>query len=127
MDILEDIHAKIKQRLALYVAAAKAKDVEKMVSIFAQDSIFLAPSIEAHGREAIKQVLNNLIKSLITIDIFSTHIFQIGEDIYEMGTNVIIIKQEGNEVEIKGNYITVWTQMDGKWFITKDMLPPKPD
>lgn len=38
----------------------------------------------------------------------------------------MVLEQKGNEVEIKGNYITVWTLMRGEWFITKDMLPHMP-
>lgn len=124
---LEDIHAIIKQKLSLYVDAITAKNIDKMISIFSEDSILIGPSVEAHGREAIKQILGDLIKPVISGNIFSKHIFQITDEIYEMGTNVMIIEREGNEVEIKGNYITVWKKINGEWLITKDMLPPMPD
>lgn len=77
---LEDIYAIIKQKLSFYVDAITAKNIDKMMSIFSEDSILIGPPVEAHGREAIKQILGDLIKPIISGDIFSKHIFQITEE-----------------------------------------------
>ncbi|MFW9780349.1 MAG: YybH family protein [Candidatus Heimdallarchaeota archaeon] len=126
-----DIHKKIKAKLTIFVDAMRTKDVETMVSVFDEDSIVLGGTsqspIEAHGHDEIKQVMSLFIKNLIDGDIFSSHIFQIGDEIYEMGTNRMVVENEGQQREVKGNYVTVWKQNEGDWFVKKDMLPPMPE
>ncbi|MCY3412049.1 MAG: nuclear transport factor 2 family protein [Candidatus Heimdallarchaeota archaeon] len=126
MESLEEIHKAINERLAHLVKAATNKDLEGMISIFADDAVMFAANGESRGREAIYERYSLALPSIVSLGINSLMVYRHGNAICEMGTNVVTRLNEDGEKTIKGNYTTLWEKIDGEWYIKVDFLPPQP-
>ena len=123
---LEEIHDKIKQRMTFYVQSLNSNDIENLLSLWSSDGILIAPSIFVEGHDQIKKMYEKHIPQIIKGEITSIQINQIDDQIYEMGTNLEVREIDGNKIETKGNYVAIWTKNEGKWYISKLILPPAP-
>jgi uncharacterized protein (TIGR02246 family) len=124
---LEKIHDEIKNNLSIYVDAARERNIESMMSIFEKDSLLLMNGQKILGRENIGSTLKTLFDNInpLDFDITSVNAYQVGQDIYETGTNSIVTEVDGKRVETPGTYTTVWRkQSDDSWKVIVDLIVP---
>jgi uncharacterized protein (TIGR02246 family) len=105
-----------------WAAANKAKDINKVVSIFASDAVMIEPNKPINvGIEAIKRswelwfadttnLHNTFIQTIENIEISAS-----GDLGYARGTSHSSIKTPNGIVENVGNFIDIYKKIDGEW------------
>jgi len=105
-----------------WVAANKAKDINKAVSFFASDAVVIEPNKPIKiGIEAIKKswelwfsdttfLHNSLIGTTDNIEVSAS-----GDLGYARGTNHYSIKTPNGTVEYVDNFIDIFKKIDGEW------------
>ncbi len=100
-----------------------AKDLDKLVSAYAADAVYLPPHHAAvHGRDAIREYLKGPLAHGVTDLHFDvTYIRQAGDVAYDVGTYAMTVPHDGARKQDRGKYLTVWRkQSDGTWRIAAD-------
>ena len=100
-----------------------AGDVDKVVSVYDPDAVYLPPHHEAvHGRDAIREYLRGPCshgQTGLAFDV--TYIKQSGSVAWDVGTYRMNVPQDdGTTREDHGKYLTVWKRVGAKWLITAD-------
>jgi ketosteroid isomerase-like protein len=105
-----------------WVAANKAKDINKAVSFFASDAVVMEPNKPITvGIEAIKKswelwfsdttfLHNTIIGTTDNIEVSTS-----GDLGYARGTNHYSIKTPNGTVEYVDNFIDIFKKIDGEW------------
>ena len=108
--------------------AAETKDLEKMVSFYAQDGSVLpfgAPI--ATGGEQVRQVWSHLMSLpgfSLTFAPTKVQVAKAGDIAYEVGTFALKLNDaQGNATTTPGKYVVVWKkQADGVWKAAADIF-----
>lgn len=108
-----------------------AGDLDKVVTTYAPDAVYLPPHHEAvHGRDSIREYLQTPLAHGVSGLVFDvTYIKQSGNIAWDVGTYRMSVPQnDGTQREDHGKYLTVWKRAGTKWLITADAwssdLPP---
>ena len=115
-----DYHAEVQARSKAAVAAEEAFDWETAIKFFAPDVVVQpANAPQIHGREAQLEAYRTFPK-MIEFECTSTAIIPAssGDMAYEYGVNRFIFETPDGPLEDYGKYLTVWTKIDGEWYIT---------
>jgi len=122
---LVDIRAEaeaIKKIEDQWTAAILAKDIDKIMSIFAQDAVVMnANTLAITGVQAIREsqeswfadatVLHDTFKSAIdTIEVSAS-----GDLAYVRGNSLLSISTPGGIVEETDKWITIYRKINGEW------------
>jgi ketosteroid isomerase-like protein len=116
---IEAVKAELRARSKAAVAAEMAFDWEKAVSFFAPDVIVQpANGPQIQGREAQLEAYRAFPK-MIEFEGTTTAIVPAasGDMAYEYGMNHFIFETPDGPLEDYGKYLSVWTKIDGEWFI----------
>jgi uncharacterized protein (TIGR02246 family) len=108
-----------------------ARDLDKVVTTYAADAVYLPPHHEAvHGRDSIREYLRTpLAHGVSELSFDVSYIKQSGNIAWDVGTYRMRVPQsDGTTREDRGKYLTVWKRTGTKWWITADAwssdLPP---
>jgi len=107
--------------------AAKAKDLERYVSFYADDAVLLWPGAPmVKGRAAIRkfmQVFFSMPDFSLSFETAHVEVSQSGDFAYTCGTNkVILVDLNGKRIKDSGKYLTVYKkQSGGTWKVVADM------
>lgn len=117
----------IRAASAEWSKAAEAKDLDKAVSYYAEDAIFLVDKgAMVNGRNSIRMVWKDMLAPTAPTLAFATTYVEVarsGEMAYEYGTYKLVSEaKKGKPKEEKGKYATVWKkQKDGGWKAAVDI------
>jgi uncharacterized protein (TIGR02246 family) len=121
--VLEGIDL-IAARYRQWMAAIRDRDLETILSIYADHATYMPPGREkVSGREALRSVWSGYLqrKSFVaeyTPDIRVSHS---GDMAYDIGRyKISMIKVEG-PVSFVGKYVVVWERTEGVWRAVLDM------
>ncbi|MCJ7448697.1 MAG: DUF4440 domain-containing protein [Bacteroidales bacterium] len=105
-----------------WVAANKAKDINKAVSFFASDAVVMEPNKPIYvGIEAIKKSWElwfsdtTFLHNTITGTTDNIEVSASGDLGYARGTNHYSIKTPNGTVEYVDNFIDIFKKIDGEW------------
>jgi len=102
---------------------AGAKDLDKTVSIYADDAVVLPPNQAAvTTKDGIRNLWKGFLDSLTDISWKTTRVTMAksGDMGYWIGTYVATLK---DGIKDEGKYCAVWRkQADGKWKVSADMF-----
>jgi uncharacterized protein (TIGR02246 family) len=106
--------------------AAEAKDLEKCMSYYTEDAVFLASGVPATvGKDNIQKVIQGLLAApglKFTINIASVTVARSGDLAMDQGTvEETTTDKKGRSVTNTSQYVLVWKKMtDGSWKIAAD-------
>jgi uncharacterized protein (TIGR02246 family) len=107
--------------------ALAAKDLESLISFFADDASGLYPNTPAiHGKDALRQSWKTVLAIpgfLMSLQPVKVEVARSGDLAYVHGTWTRTMNDAtGKPVADKGNYIVVYRkQLDGRWKIAADI------
>ena len=129
--LAEDTNAATELHLrgleAQWSKTAGAKDLDKMVSFYADGAMVLPPNApSATTKEAIRKVWKDLFEtpgSAVSFKPSKVEVAQSGDIAYSSGTYDVTMKNaSGKPVSDQGKYVAVWKkQADGKWKCVADI------
>lgn len=118
--------AAIRANSIAWSQAATAKDLDKVISFYADDAVELPnQGPAAKGKENIRKTWGPLLAppgSGLSWQTSSLEIARSGELAYETGNyNFVTIDKKGKTNDQKGKYVVVWKkQSDGSWKVVVD-------
>ena len=118
--------AAIRAGDADFVKAAEAKDLEKCMSLYADDAVFLASGTPAAvGKDNIRKDIQGLLAApglQFTVNIASVTVARSGDLAMDQGTvSQTYTDKKGKPVTGTSQYVLVWKKMpDGSWKIAAD-------
>lgn len=96
-------------------------DAAAVVALYAPDAqLVMSGSETARGAEAIRAVVEAMIKSGVKVHIDSSQNAGAGDIAYVFGTYSVLDHDGGKEVA-RGSYVEVWRRQDGVWRISLDV------
>ena len=107
--------------------AAKAKDLDRYISFYADDAILLWPGAPMiTGRAAIRkfmQVFFSVPDFSLSFETVHAEVSLAGDFAYTCGTNnVTLVDLNGKRIKDSGKYLTVYKkQSGGTWKVVADM------
>ena len=120
--------AAIRELDVEWMNAAQAKDVDTVLSFFADDASVLPPNAPiVTGKEAIRarqSELHSGPRVAISWQTTRVEVSRSGDLAYSHGTYEETVNDpEGNPVTTVGKYVTVWKkQADGQWKVVADIF-----
>jgi uncharacterized protein (TIGR02246 family) len=118
--------AAIRAGDAEFVKAAESKDLEKCMSLYADDAVFLASGTPAAvGKDNIRNDIQGLLAApglQFTVNIASVTVARSGDLAMDQGTvSETYTDKKGQPVTGTSQYVLVWKKMpDGSWKIAAD-------
>jgi uncharacterized protein (TIGR02246 family) len=112
-------------------AAFNAKDIEKVMSLYAENSAFMPPNAPMlRGKDALKTYFDSLLaKGATELTLTPVDVAGAGPLAYESGTYSISYGNNGKTVRDRGKYLRVLRNMNGTWrseyTIWSSDLPPQ--
>jgi uncharacterized protein (TIGR02246 family) len=107
-----------------WLAAEVAKDVPKIVSVYAEDAIEMPSNTPlVQGRDAIRQWYEAWLTPAgvsMTFEPSEIVVAASGDIAYERGTYRFTQDSPRGATEDVGKYLTVWKKVDGKWQVAID-------
>ncbi len=119
-ELAVDFEAEVQAQSEAVAAAEKAFDWETAVTFFASDVVIQPPNaLQFQGREALLELYQTGFTTMIEFEGTTTAIIPAssGDMAYEYGINRFVFETPDGPVENYGKYLTVWTKIDGEWFI----------
>jgi uncharacterized protein (TIGR02246 family) len=129
---LAQAEAAIRAADAQWVAAAKAKDLEKTVSYWTDDATLISPdAAPIVGKQAIRDYVSHAFASpdfAITWTTDKIEVARSGELAYGLGVDHITYRGPKNLVVTdKNNALAIWKkQPDGSWKVAVDIFTTEP-
>jgi ketosteroid isomerase-like protein len=119
---------------AAWVKAMKANDVEALVACYAPDAVMWLPDApEARGEKAIRAAYSGLLGTYTVADAaLSNAVYQTSGDLSTAWGNYVLNlkpKAGGDNVVLKGRFLSVSKKVGGKWRYAADLAsnePPPP-
>jgi uncharacterized protein (TIGR02246 family) len=109
-----------------FVKAAETNDLDKAMSLYADDAVFLGSGVPAQvGKENIRKVIQGLLAAPglhFTVNITSVTVARSGDLAMDQGTvEETATDKKGKTVTNTSQYVLVWKKMpDGSWKIAAD-------
>jgi uncharacterized protein (TIGR02246 family) len=106
--------------------AAKAKDLDRYVSFYADDAVLLWPGASmVTGRAAIREFMRvffSMPDFSLSFETAHVEVSRAGDFAYTCGTNkVTLVNPNGEKMKDSGKYLTVYRkQSDGTWKVVAD-------
>jgi len=107
--------------------AAKAKDLDRYVSFYADDAVLLWPGAPMiAGRAAIREFMRVFLSMpdfSLSFETAQVEVSRAGDFAYTYGTNkVTLVDRNGKKMQDSGKYLTVYRkQSDRTWKVVADM------
>lgn len=112
--------AELEARGEAWEEAFDARDVEKIVALYASDARVLPPNAPmGQGPEAIRSVFSEMIDSGLEGELDSVEAEAAGDLGYRVGTYEL--RAPGGTVVDRGKFIETWELADGEWKIANDI------
>jgi len=96
-------------------------DAASVAALYAPEAeLVMSGSDTAKGPEAIRTVVEGMIKSGAKVHIDTSQNVGAGDIAYVYGTYAVVDHEGGKEIE-RGSYVEVWRRRDGVWKISLDV------
>jgi uncharacterized protein (TIGR02246 family) len=103
-----------------WMEAFNAKDIEAMISFYAEDAVLLPPDAPAiFGRDAVKSAIQEMFAAGFAIELEDLEI-KVENDLAYKAGRYRFHSQDGTLVD-RGKYIEIWIKVDGAWRLHRDI------
>jgi uncharacterized protein (TIGR02246 family) len=120
---MAQVKAEIQAVETAWATAQNAKDINALMSLYADDAISMADAAPSlNGKDAIKAWQEaEFAKAPTGLNSFYTvqDIYGDGETVTEVGTSVT--KDASEAVVRTGKYVAIWKKMDGKYLCIREI------
>jgi uncharacterized protein (TIGR02246 family) len=113
---------------AQWTAAIKARDIDKLVSLYASEAVAIAPDAKMQvGHQAIRESLQSWLADTVESGTFSDTIDAVevaasGDLAYARGSGRFSQNTPKGPVEFSEKWVTVYRKIDGSWMIIVDII-----
>ena len=126
--------ATVTARGEALAAAEASRDIETVMSFWADDAIFQRHgSAQLRGKEEIREAMHGFFNTFKEFEGTITHVevAASGDLAYDYGVNRVLVQVDETETLAMGKYIAIWRKIDGAWLIsavsvTNDSALPSP-
>ena len=108
----------IKDIVTKAFEAEQQKDVDAILSYYAEDVIAHAPNMtQIQGLEAMRDFYTEYFKILVSIEGWSTEIIvsEAGDMAWDYGGSRSVINGPDGPIEGEGKYLSVYKKINGEW------------
>lgn len=108
----------IKDMVTAAFEAEQQKDLDAILSYFAEDVIGQLPNMpQVQGLEAMRDFYTEYFKILVSIEGWSTEITvsKSGDMAWDYGGSRSVINGPDGPIEDETKYLEVWKKIDGEW------------
>jgi ketosteroid isomerase-like protein len=96
-------------------AALNAKDIDKVLALYAESSVFMPPNAPTlRGKEPLKSFYSDMISRGAKMEMTATDVAGHGPIAYESGSYSLDLRQGGHD---RGKFLRVLRNMGGTWRI----------
>ncbi|MCW5669093.1 MAG: DUF4440 domain-containing protein [Hydrogenophaga sp.] len=120
----QDAVAAITQRYQEWMKAIRDRDLETILSIYAEDATYMPPGRPlATGRENLRAVWGGYLqrKDFVAEYTPTLHVSDAGDMAYDIGHYRISMTKDEGPVSFVGKYVVVWKKVAGQWRAMLDM------
>jgi len=127
VDIRAEVDA-IRTIDAQWTAAIKARDIDKLVSLYASEAVAIGPDAKMQvGHQAIRESLQSWLADTVESETSSGAIDAIevsasGDLAYARGSGRFRQNTPGGLVDCSEQWVTVYRKIDGSWKIIVDII-----
>jgi ketosteroid isomerase-like protein len=105
---------------AAWLMAFRDKDIEAMTAFYAEDAVLLPPNAPAiFGRDAVVASLKEMFASGMAMELEDLEVKAENDLGYKAGR--YRLRSEDGALIDRGKYIEIWTKVDGKWVLHRDI------
>jgi uncharacterized protein (TIGR02246 family) len=110
-----------------WVAAIKAKDIDKIVSLYAPEAVAMDPNAAiSAGHQAIRKayeswLADSLVSRTLSETVEAVEVSASGDLAYTRGTNRYSQNAPKGIVDYVGKWVSVYKKIDGKWRVIVDI------
>ena len=114
-----DVNTGIRTQVEAFDAAARAKDLERVMSFYADDAILMPPNAPAmNGPAAIRQFWGPLLQApSVDLDLIVDDVQTCGDIAVDRGRYEVT-----QPFKDSGKYIVIWRNRGGRWVIVNDIF-----
>lgn len=117
----------VRQRSQQLVTAFNAKQVDAILELYADNSVFMPPNAPVlRGREPLRQFYADLLARATNLRLQTEDVAGAGPLAYETGEHSL--SYQGGAVRDRGKYVFIWRKMNDTWRYEKTIwssdLPP---
>lgn len=114
-----DVNTAIRAQAEAFDAAARAKDINTLMSLYADDAILMPPNAPAmNGRDAVRQFWGPMLQApSVDLDLIVDDVQACGDIAVERGHYEVT-----QPFKDSGKYIVVWRNRGGRWVIVNDIF-----
>lgn len=119
-----DAVAAITQRYQEWMKAIRERDLEGILSIYADDATYMPPGRPlASGSAKLREVWGGYLqrKDFIAEYTPTLHVSDAGDMAYDIGRYRISMTKDEGPVSFVGKYVVVWQKLNGQWRAMLDM------
>jgi uncharacterized protein (TIGR02246 family) len=120
---MEDDERSIRELIDTWMSATKAGDIETVLSLMADDAVFLVAGRPPFGKDEFRKNSEKLAKSSIQFDGKSEilELKVIGDWAYMISRLSVTTNEPGRPATSRsGHTLTVLNKQDGKWLLARD-------
>ncbi|NNF42161.1 MAG: nuclear transport factor 2 family protein [Phycisphaerales bacterium] len=110
----------IRNRSNLWEAAYDARDVNRLVAMYADDARFMPPHAEATGRDGVRTVIGEMMDAGFQLELETLEALTSGDVGYNVGWYTL--HTPDGQLEDRGKFIETWRRVNGVWVITNDIF-----
>ena len=105
---------------AAWLEAWKAKNADALTALYAEDAALLPPNASAvFGHDAIRAAHKDAMAGSVGAELEDLEMWVAGDHGYKAGR--YRMWNAAGELVDRGKYIEIWTKVDGKWLIHRDI------
>ena len=124
MKTKQDVVTHLTQRYAIWMKAIHDRDIDTVVSLYAEDAVYMAPGRPGHvGHAAIRQAWTGYFERPDFAARYSPSI-QVADGLdmaYDTGSYVISLTQNDAKAEVIGKYVVIWKSVRDRWVVAVDI------
>ena len=117
---------RIRDLTVSWVAAVAAKDIDKIVDLYAPEGYFMPPNTPpVQGRQPIGEAWRGLLELpgiAVTFGATRTDVSSSGDLAMDLGTYALGFDTEAGRVNDHGKYVVVWKRVNGEWKVAADIF-----
>ncbi|WP_288254507.1 nuclear transport factor 2 family protein [uncultured Hydrogenophaga sp.] len=119
-----DAVAAITQRYQEWMKAIRERDLETILSVYADDATYMPPGRPlATGSAKLREVWGGYLqrKDFVAEYTPTLHVSDAGDMAYDIGHYRISMTKDEGPVSFVGKYVVVWQKVNGQWRAKLDM------
>jgi uncharacterized protein (TIGR02246 family) len=124
MSVKNSAADEIAQRYQTWMQAIRARDLETILDLYADDATYMPPGKpKFSGKAALREVWASYLQREDFIATYTPtiHVSESGDMAYDVGHYQLSMKKDGQQTSFEGKYVVVWKRIDQQWKAVVDI------